>query len=557
MREHHKPAIIPRPLQSTCGTGHLALDRTIGVCAAPDAIGVARWLSRQLDLDALLEAPSPHDGARRIVLRINEELGPECYELAIEADGVEITGGDAAGAFYGAQSLVQLLPPDVLRAAFSRTAPWKLPQLRISDGPAYRWRGLLIDVARHFLPKREIMRLVDIAALHKLNTLQLHLTDDQGWRVEIKRHPRLTEVGAWRSGTQVGTGGAAFVNQRPHGGYYTQDDLREIVQYARERHITVVPEIDCPGHVQAAIAAYPALGTSTDAVSVGTRWGISDHLLAVGVGPVDFFREVLDEVMDIFPSPYIAIGADETLRGPWERVPDLGRRLEALGLQNVSEFLPWFVSQMEVHVSSRGRRLLGWDEIVECPPSRADTVIGAWRGQKAVSRAISAGFDVVACPDDVVYLNYRQSELDEEPIPIGVLIDLRKAYEFSPAPAQFPNEGARRVLGGQASLWTEIVDSPRQIDYHLFPRLAAIAESLWSGPGGDFDEFTERIEVHEKRLEALGVEYRPSTGPLPWQQRPDAPGSPITSAERERRMQLQEAGIHPDSVPGWVAPERS
>lgn len=527
--------LIPRPQARVDGAGQVAItSRTRIETASGPLIGVARWLAARLRLDVATEVDGiPHAGS--ISLAIDPALPAEGYTVDTTGSSTVVMGADAAGAWNGVQTLMQLFPADVLRSAPLQGAERVLPRVRIVDAPEYRRRGVMIDVARHFLPKREVLRLIDLISAYKFNVLHLHLTDDQGWRIEIKHYPRLTEVGSWRNGSQQGWRDPDRVHERPHGGFYTQDDLREIVAYAAERQVEIVPEIDGPGHVQAAVAAYPELGTSSEAVPVWRHWGISPVLMKANTASADFFRDVLDEVMDIFPGPYIGIGADEVFLQPWLDDPDTDAGLAEIGLTDVSRYPHWFVAQMEAHVARRGRRLFGWDEVLEGPPTDPRTLVAAWRGDQGIARAAEAGFDVIACPNTSAYLDYRQSDDPDEPSPGGALVDLETAYALTPRPAGMAPEHARHVLGGQANLWTETVDSARMVDYYLFPRLLAVSEALWSG-GGDYSGFLERLPAHEERLDALGVEYRRSDGPRPWQTRPDAPGAPRTPEEMEQAI---------------------
>jgi hexosaminidase len=316
---------------------------------------------------------------------------------------------------------------------------------------------------------------------------------------------------------------------RPHGGFYTADDLREIVAYAAARFVTVVPEIDMPGHMQAAIAAYPELGNG-QRVSVREAWGISTHLLNVSDVALDFCREVLDEVCAIFPSSIVGIGGDECPPGEWQASAAARDRMAALGLGSTRELHGWFVGQMAAHLRTHGRRSYGWDEILD-GGAPSDAVVAAWRGAGQVSVAARAGHDVVACPDTAVYLDYRQSDDPGEPTPVGTLLTLADVYDFEPVPPDLTEAEAGRVLGGQANIWTEHMESARRVDYMAFPRLCAFAEAMWSATR-DHASFAARLEPHLERLDALGVNYRPLTGPRPWDARPDAPGNPLTMAER-------------------------
>jgi hexosaminidase len=415
-----------------------------------------------------------------------------------------------------------LLPAAALRRG--PVLPATVPCGRIEDRPAYAWRGVLLDVARHFMPVSDVLRFIDLAAFHKLNVLHLHLTDDQGWRVEVPGRPRLAEVAAWRSSTMLGSRGHERYDGRPHGGFYTADDLREIVAYAAQRHVTVVPEVDMPGHMQAAVAAYPHLGNGF-AGPVRTAWGISSHVLDVGEEALDFCRAVLDHLCDIFPSELIGIGGDECPYAEWEGHP----LIERAGLAGPHEVQAWFTARMAEHLAARGRRVFGWDEIL-AGGAPAGAVIAAWRGVEPTRVAARAGHDVVACPDVSVYLDYRQSDDPGEPTPVGTLLTLADVYGFTPVPPGLTGGEAARVLGGQANVWTEHMESARRVDYMVFPRLCAFAEAVW-GPR-DYPDFLGRLTPHLARLDALGVNYRPLSGPRPWDARPDAPGHPRSLPDR-------------------------
>jgi len=431
---------------------------------------------------------------------------PESYRIAVTTEGVSVEATDAAGAFYAAQTLRQLRGPDAFRAAPISANPPSLPVCVVEDRPRFPWRGCMIDVARHFLPKHDLLRYVDLIAAHKLNVLHLHLTDDQGWRFEVKRYPRLTEVGSWRPESRYGDRRAKVSTGRPHGGSYTQDDLREVVAYAAARHVTVVPEIDVPGHSQAAIAAYPELG-SGDPVGVWTDWGINENVLNLEESTVDFYRGVFDELVDVFPSEVIGLGGDE--------VP------------GATEAHGGFIRAIAEHLATHGRRAFGWDEIAEVGPLPDGAVLASWRGEDAGVAAVRGGHDVVMCPERHVYLDYRQSDSPDEPIPVGTVLSLADVYRYEPVPSVLTGEEPGRVIGAQANVWTEHLDSARRLDYAAFPRLAAFAEVVWSGGERDEEEFLDRLATHHlPRLDALGVEYRPLAGPHPWQTMPGVPGFP-------------------------------
>ncbi|MCT2583851.1 beta-N-acetylhexosaminidase [Actinophytocola gossypii] len=459
------------------------------------------------------------------VVSIDPAIPREGYRVSITPDGVTTAAADPAGAFHAETTLRQLLGPDAYRAANIHDGPWELPCGEIEDHPRFRWRGCLLDVARHFMPKAGVFRFLDLMAAHRLNVLHLHLTDDQGWRIEVPEYPRLTEVGSWRHGSWVGRqpDGTTEHDGRPHGGYYTTDDLREIVAYAADRHVTVVPEVDVPGHSQAAIAAYPWLGVTGAALEVRTGWGVSDNLLSPTDETLDFYRRVLTHVASVFPSEVICVGGDEVPVTQWEASPVARDRAAELGLPSVTGLHGWFVGRLSAHLATLGRRTLAWDEVLDTGEVARDTIVGAWRGEDLGVRAATAGHDVLMCPEQEVYLDHRQSDHPDEPIPVGFHRTLSDVYAYDPAPPTVPVE---RVLGAQAQVWTEHLDSQRRVDYAAFPRLAAFAEVVWSPPAGrSFAEFERRLDRHHlPRLDALGVEYRPRSGPHPWQTRPGVPG---------------------------------
>ncbi|MFG3657221.1 beta-N-acetylhexosaminidase [Streptomyces sp. NPDC047706] len=536
----------PRAVEGPHRCGVL-LEEDSTLWAAPGTETTERWLRATLGAALGLPLrPGPRD-ARGVRLLVDASLGPEAYRLSVAAgQGVEIRGGDPAGVFWGAQTLRQLLGPEAFRRAPVRPdLTLGVPHQIIEDSPRFRWRGLMLDVARHFMPKDGVLRYLDLMAAHKLNVFHFHLTDDQGWRLEIERHPRLTEVGAWRSRTKFGHRASPLWEEKPHGGYYTQDDIREIVAYAAERHITVVPEIDVPGHSQAAVAAYPELG-NTDVLasmaggtglSVWDDWGVSANVLAPTDNTLRFYEGVFEEVLELFPSEFIHVGGDECPKDQWRQSPSAQARIRELGLAGEDELQSWFIGHFDTWLSARGRRLIGWDEILEGGLA-AGAAVSSWRGYAGGIAAARAGHDVVMCPEQQVYLDHRQAGGADEPVPIGYVRTLEDVYRFEPVPPQLTEDEARHVLGTQANVWTEVTEDQARVDYQAFPRLAAFAEVAWSelpAPAQrDFAGFERRMAAHYRRLDALGVGYRPPTGPRPWQRRPGILGRPIEGAPPNR-----------------------
>lgn len=532
-------ALIPAPV-SVDGPWRRAfvLAPDTALAAGPGTEGVARWLRSTVGAALARELPPGEAGTPGgITLRVDPALAPEAYRLTVTSS-VEIVGGSAAGVFWGAQTLRQLLGPDAYRKACADPGAWRgITQQVIEDAPRFGWRGLMLDVSRHFMPKDGVLRYLDLLAAHKLNVFHFHLTDDQGWRIEIKRFPKLTEVGAWRARTKYGHRASQLWDEEPHGGYYTQDDIREIVAYAAERHIRVVPEIDIPGHSQAAIAAYPELGNTdvidTTRLSVWDTWGVNPNVLAPTDNTLRFYEGVLEEVLELFPaatSPFVHIGGDECPKDQWKASPAAQARIKELGLADEDALQSWFIRHFDRWLADRGRRLIGWDEILEggLAPGAA---VSSWRGYAGGIEAARAGHDVVMCPEQQVYLDHRQADGPDEPMPIGYVRTLEDVYRFEPVPPQLTGEQAAHVLGAQANVWTEVMRDQARVDYQVFPRLAAFAEVAWSAlppPGErDFAAFERRMEAHYGRLAALGVDFRPPGGPLPRHRRPGVIGRPI------------------------------
>jgi hexosaminidase len=541
-------SLIPAPSSVGGADGRpFVLDEDTEIEAGRDAAGVARWLRTTVGAATGLPLEPYTSGASRILLRITPalagELGsPEAYRLTVAEHTVVIDGAGREGLFYGAQTFRQLLGPAAFRRApVTSGRTWEVPPVTISDAPRFRWRGLMLDVSRHFMPKDGVLRYLDLMAAHKLNVFHFHLTDDQGWRVEIKRYPRLTEVGSWRARTKFGHGASPLWEEKPHGGFYTQDDIREIVAYAAERHITVVPEIDVPGHSQAAITAYPELGNTdvidTTSLTVWDNWGISLNVLAPTDNTLRFYEGVFEELLELFPSEFIHIGGDECAKEQWRESPLVQGRIEELGLADEDELQSWFIGHFDKWLTARGRRLIGWDEILEGGLAEG-AAVSSWRGYEGGIAAARSGHDVVMCPEQYVYLDHRQDAGADEPVPIGYVRTLEDVYRFEPVPPQLTSQEAAHVLGTQANLWTEVMEDHARVDYQAFPRLVAVAEVAWStlpAPAErDFADFERRMAGHYGLLDALGVGYRPPKGPLPWQKRPGVLGRPVEGAPPNR-----------------------
>ena len=423
---------------------------------------------------------------------LDKTLGAEGYQLDVTADQIKIAAAQPAGLFYGVQTLRQLLPSQIFSKKKAAGVTWTAPCVSITDYPRFAWRGLLIDPARHFIPVKDVKKYIDTMALHKYNSLQMHLTDDQGWRIEIKKYPRLTEVGSWREHT-LGDG-------KRHGGFYTQDDIRELVRYAVERHITILPEIEMPGHFRAAISSYPNLGTFPEKqknIRPWTRWGISADILAPRPEGLQFCKDVLTEVIELFPSKYIHIGGDEAKKEQWKQSEEIQRMIRDKGLKTEDELQAWFIKQMDTFLASKDRRLVGWDEILQGGLAPGATVM-SWRGERGGITAARAGHDVVMAPTSHTYFDHRQNSGS-----------LAKVYSYEPIPAALDAKQARHVLGAQGQLWGERINNESHREFMTYPRACALIETVWSPKKDrDFKEFTDRINIHLQRLDAAEINYR-------------------------------------------------
>jgi len=448
---------------------------------------------------------------RRIGDDANREIGGpgEGYGLEVTPKKVTITAKGSAGAFYAFQTIRQLLPREIPSEKVVSGVKWTLPCVKIEDAPRFGWRGLMLDVGRHFQPVEFVKKFIDGMALHKFNVFHWHLTEDQGWRIEIKKYPRLTKVGSRRAQTVIGRNSETY-DGTPHGGFYTQDEIRDVVKYAAARHITIVPEIEMPGHAQAAVASYPELACAKGPFKVMERWGISRDVYCAGNEAVfGFLEDVLSEVMGLFPGKFIHIGGDECPKERWEACPKCKTRMKAEGLKDGHELQSYLVRRIERFLAGNGRRLIGWDEILEGGLAPGATVM-SWRGVKGGITAVKAGHDAVMAPMPFTYFNFYQGRNRErEPLAFGHYLPLGKAYQFEPVPKALSAKEARHILGAQGQLWSEYLTDPKGIEYMTYPRAAALAEVLWSPAGSkDYPNFLRRLGIHLKRLDTLGICHR-------------------------------------------------
>ena len=523
--------LVPHPASVRPRPGTLALTAHPALTASTRDAGLQDTLSR-----ALAPVPWPATPASRgqkVTVRVESasDLEREAYRLTIADTGISIAAGGVQGAFYAAQTLRQLLPADAWRAATPVTATgddWRLPCAVITDAPALAWRGAHLDVARHFFPKRELLALIDGFAALKLNRLHLHLTDDQGWRIESRRYPALHEIGSHRPRTRLSLGREDPVyDGTPHGGYYTLADLAEINAYAAQRMITVVPEIEVPGHASALLAACPELGAGAPppgGYQVLADWGIFPYLMSPLPPTRDFLRDVFGELLAAVPAPYVHIGGDECVLDAWRDDPEIDSYRRQRGLAGPAELHAAFLREVaDLLADDFGVRALVWDEgfaSADGTPQRLrpDTIVMAWRGMEIGRRAAAAGHDVIAAPVLPTYFDYYQSDDETEPGGIGGPVRLADVAAFAPVPGDWPDAARRHLIGTQFQVWTEYIRTGRELEYMIFPRACALADVAWSGAPVPPGEVDGRMAAHLRRLDAAGLEYRPLEGPRPGQE---------------------------------------
>ncbi len=474
--------IIPQPTHVKSLEGQFILLENATISAHANALEKAEQLARYLRPATGFALPVIEGTGGGIYLELDSKIeGSEAYELSVSNSSVKLKASGEAGLLYAIQSLRQLFPTQIFSESRVGTK-WTIPCLEIQDSPRFVWRGAHLDVSRHFMPLVFVKKFIDLMALHKLNVFHWHLTDDQGWRLESKKYPRLTEVGAWRKRTLIGH---AFekpwhFDDMPHGGFYTQTEAREVVAYALERHITVMPEIEMPGHAQAALAAYPEFGNTGAKLEVWDAWGVNENVFNPLEPTILFLQEILEEVISIFPSTYIHVGGDECPKTQWEQSAAAQTRIRELGIPDEHALQSYFIGRMDKFLTVKGRRLVGWDEILEGGLTDNATVM-SWRGEEGGISAAKAGHDVIMTPGSHTYFDHYQSENTElEPLAIGGFTSLEKVYGYEPIPEQLSELEARHVLGSQAQHWTEYMKDPGHVEYMSIPKIGALLPR-WCG----------------------------------------------------------------------------
>lgn len=496
--------VIPLPKSVVLGKGSYVLNSKTTIQAKEnsfEATYLQQLIQEQTGLKLEINSKFQSNCIQLIELRADTLTTQiESYNLTISSNRISLSAFSNKGLFYGIQTLVQLLP-------FEKKNEIHIPWQQISDQPKFKWRGMHLDVARHFFPKEFIKKYIDYLAMYKMNTFHWHLTDDQGWRIEIKKYPKLTQIGAWRNGSMIGHYNEQKYDTLLHGGFYSQEDVKEIVAYASQRHINVIPEIEMPGHATAALASYPELSCTGKNFEVAKQWGVLDDVFCTKPETLSFLKDVLSEVIDLFPSQYIHIGGDECPKTRWKNCPNCQKNIRDLGLKDEHELQSYLVQTIEKFVNSKGRKIIGWDEILEggLAPNAA---VMSWRGTEGGITAAKQKHHVVMSPGSHCYFDFYQGEQKTEPLAIGGYTPLEKVYAFNPIPEELTSEESTYILGGQGNVWTEYMDDFSKVEYMAMPRMAALAEVLWGkDEKATFDAFKIRLLHHFDRLDQMKINY--------------------------------------------------
>ncbi len=503
--------IVPKPASFVQGNDWIEWKKEIEIVAATDEEkNVASFLQEFLltkEINASIVS-SPTSTEDQVVFSIEKDtfLSDEEYQLTIDESGVHISANSGKGLFYGVQSLFQII--------HSTSETIELPFVKIKDEPRFVWRGLHLDVGRHYFPVEFIKKYIDLMSHYKLNTFHWHLTEDQGWRIEIKKYPKLQEIAAFRKETVSGRATTRTRNEPHeydgirHGGFYTQEEIKDVVAYATKRYVTVVPEIELPGHALAALAAYPNLGCTGGPYEVATTWGIFNEVFCAGKETTfEFLQDVLDEVIPLFPGKYVHIGGDECFKDSWKKCPHCQKRIKTEKLKDEHELQSYFIQRIEKYINSKGKSIIGWDEILEGGLAPNATVM-SWRGEEGGIAAAQQNHDVIMTPSKWLYFDYMQDSSTTEPLAVKVLVDLHTVYSYDPSPSQFTAAQVKHVLGVQANVWTEYMKTGDQVEYMVYPRAIALAEVGWSAKGNkNYDDFIKRLKANQVLLDSWKVNY--------------------------------------------------
>lgn len=507
--------LIPKPQQMEIHNGNFFLNKNSSLYYEPEFAVAGNFFQDYLENGAGFQLPKKPKTQAHILIEKDEKQPAEGYSLNISDSRITIKASDASGAFYAIQTLRQLLPVEMEKQNNGENIDNKklvLPQLSITDFPRFKYRGMHLDVGRHFFDKEFVKKYIANLALLKINTFHWHLTEDQGWRIEIKKYPELTSKGAFREETRIGhyEDKPERYDGKRYGGFYTQDEIREVVDFAKTQNVTIIPEIEMPGHAQAAIHSYPQLGCTGKQIPVGTTWGVFEDIFCPKEETFTFLENVLDEVIALFPGEYIHIGGDEAPKLRWKNCAHCQNLIKEKNLKDEEGLQSYFIHRIEEYVNGKGKKIIGWDEILEGGLAPNATVM-SWRGMQGGVDAAKQRHDVIMTPVSHVYFDYYQSENLDEPTAIGGFLPLKKVYSFNPIPYELTEEEGKYIIGAQANVWTEYIPTEKQAEYMVFPRILALSEVVWSGPSKDFDrdypDFFSRVEEFMKRLDVLDINF--------------------------------------------------
>jgi hexosaminidase len=506
-------SVIPQPMYLRADEGSFSIDKDTKIVVdypSEEMLRIAGFLNEKLsraagfELEVLQGGPMPKEN---FIAFLNAGMQPETYVINVTPGSVIVDYGDGAGAFYALQTFFQLLPTEIYSQEIKKGIKWIIPCCNIEDKPRFKYRGMHLDVCLHYFDFEFLKKYIDIMAAHKVNRFHWHLTEDQGWRLEIKKYPLLTEKGQWRKETVVGSLKSGVYDGTPHGGYYTQEQVKELVRYAADRYVTIIPEIELPGHALAAIACYPELSCGLeDHYETATKWGVFKQVYCTKESTFKFLEDVFDEVFELFPSELIHIGGDECPKASWKKCPHCQSMIKKLGLKDEFELQSYFVTRMEKYINSKGRQIIGWDEILQGGLAPNAKVM-SWLGEEGGIKAAQQHHEVVMSPHQKYYLDYWQADPYTEPLAMGGPTTLKMMYDYEPVPDVLTSQEARYIIGVEGCVWTEYMPTPERVEYMAWPRMCAIAETGWTQADKDWDGFTRRLEKHLGRLDGMNVGY--------------------------------------------------
>ena len=506
-------SVIPQPMYARADEGVFCIGKDTKIVIdnpSEEMLRIAGFLNEKLskaagfELEVLGGGPMPKEN---FIAFLDAGMPTENYVINVTPQNIIVDYGDGAGAFYALQTLFQLLPVEIYSQELQRKTDWVVPCCNIEDKPRFQYRGMHLDVCLHYFDFEFLKKYIDIMAAHKVNRFHWHLTEDQGWRLEIKKYPLLTEKGQWRKETVVGSLSSGVYDGIPHGGYYTQEQVKELVKYAADRYVTIIPEIELPGHALAAIACYPELSCGLeDHYETATKWGVFKQVYCTKESTFKFLEDVFDEVFELFPSELIHIGGDECPKASWKVCPHCQSMIKKLGLKDEFELQSYFVTRMEKYINSKGRQIIGWDEILQGGLAPNAKVM-SWLGEEGGIKAAQQHHEVVMSPHQKYYLDYWQADPYSEPLAMSGPTTLRMMYDYNPVPEVLTFEEQKYIIGVEGCVWTEYMPTPERVEYMAWPRMCAIAETGWTRQDKDWDGFTRRLEKHFGRLDGMEVGY--------------------------------------------------